>query len=92
MPSFSCSPSPPTFTLFRLSDVVDALNWIKPQLLLIRLHDTRDRSYREQVVTDEFEQFVRFERIYEASSRLTRVALTPDPRHVPSYGKAPPTP
>jgi lipopolysaccharide/colanic/teichoic acid biosynthesis glycosyltransferase len=68
-----------TFTLFRLSDVVDALNWIKPQLLLIRLHDTRDRSYREHVVTDEFEQFVRFERIYEASSRLTRVALTPDP-------------
>ncbi len=68
----------PTFTLFRLADVVDALNWIKPQLMFIRLHDTRDRAYREHVVTDEFEQFVRFERLYEASSRLTRVALTPD--------------
>jgi lipopolysaccharide/colanic/teichoic acid biosynthesis glycosyltransferase len=68
----------PTFTLFRLSDVVDALNWIKPQLLLIRLHDTRDRAYRERVVTDQHDQFVKFERRYEASSRLTRVALTPD--------------
>ncbi len=68
----------PTFTLFKLADVVDALNWIKPQLLLIRLHDTRDRSYREHVVTDEFDQFVRFERRYDASSHLTRVALTPD--------------
>ena len=64
--------------MFRLSDVVDALNWIKPQLMFIRLHDTRDRAYREHVVTDEFDQFVRFERHYEASSRLTRVALTPD--------------
>src|ERR1700722_19152737 len=54
-----------TFTLFRLADVVDALNWIKPQLMFIRLHDTRDRAYREHVVTDEFEQFVRFERRYE---------------------------
>ena len=68
----------PTFAQFRLADVVDALNWIKPQLMFIRLHDTRDRAYREHVVTDEFEQFVRFERRYEASSRLTRVALTPD--------------
>jgi lipopolysaccharide/colanic/teichoic acid biosynthesis glycosyltransferase len=68
----------PTFTLFKLTDVVDALNWIKPQLMFIRLHDTRDRAYREHVVTDEFDQFVRFERRYEASSRLTRVALTPD--------------
>ena len=68
----------PTFTLFKLTDVVDALNWIKPSLLFIRLHDTRDRTYREHVVTDEFDQFVRFERRYEESSRLTRVALTPD--------------
>ena len=60
----------PTFTLFKLTDVVDALNWIKPQLMFIRLHDTRDRTYREHVVTDEFDQFVRFERRYDASSRL----------------------
>ncbi len=68
----------PTLTLFRLSDLVDALNWIKPQLLFVRLHDPRDRGYRERVVTDEFDQFVKFERLYDASGRLTRVALTPD--------------
>ncbi len=68
----------PTLALFRLSDLVDALNWIKPQLLFVRLHDPRDRGYRERVVTDEYDQFVRFERLYDASGRLTRVALTPD--------------
>jgi lipopolysaccharide/colanic/teichoic acid biosynthesis glycosyltransferase len=68
----------PTFTLFHLHDLVDALNWIKPQLLFVRLHDSRDRGYREHVVTDEFDQFVKFERIYEGTGRLTRVAVTPD--------------
>src|ERR1700749_2720458 len=50
-----------TLALFRLSDVMDALNWIKPQVLFVRLHDTRERGYREHVVTDEFDQFVKFE-------------------------------
>jgi lipopolysaccharide/colanic/teichoic acid biosynthesis glycosyltransferase len=68
----------PTLALFRLSDVVDALNWIKPQLLFLRLHDPRDRGYRERVVTDEYDQFIKFERLYDSSGRLTRVALTPD--------------
>src|SRR5258707_5657475 len=67
-----------TLALFRLSDVMDALNWIKPQVLFVRLHDSRERGYREYVVTDEFDQFVRFERRYDASGRLTRVVLTPD--------------
>ncbi len=69
---------PATLTIFRLTDVMDALNWIKPQVLFVRLHDTRERGYREHVVTDEFDQFVRFERLYDASGRLTRVVLTPD--------------
>jgi lipopolysaccharide/colanic/teichoic acid biosynthesis glycosyltransferase len=68
----------PTLALFRLADLMDALNWIKPQVLFVRLHDTRERGYREHVVTDEFDQFVRFERLYDASGRLTRVVLTPD--------------
>ncbi|HSV14193.1 MAG TPA: sugar transferase [Tepidisphaeraceae bacterium] len=69
---------PSTLTMFRLADVMDALNWIKPQVLFVRLHDSRERGYREFVVTDEFDQFVRFERRYDASGRLTRVVLTPD--------------
>ena len=68
----------PTLTLFRLADLLDALNWIKPQVLFVRLDDNRERSYREHVVTDEFDQFVRFERLYDASGRLTRIVLTPD--------------
>lgn len=69
---------PTTLTLFRLADVLDALNWIKPQVLFLRLRDPREHTYREHVVTDEFDQFVRFERIYDASGQLTRVVLTPD--------------
>ena len=68
----------PTLTLFRISDMLDELNWVKPQVLFIRLHDTRDRGYREHVVTDAYDQFVRFERVYEASGGPTRVVLTPD--------------
>lgn len=68
----------PTLTLFRIADMLDELNWVKPQVLFIRLHDTRDRGYREHVVTDAYDQFVRFERVYEASGGPTRVVLTPD--------------
>jgi len=57
---------------------MDALNWIKPQVLFVRLHDAHERPYRENVVTDDAERFVRFQRIYDASSHLARVALTPD--------------
>ena len=67
-----------TLTLFRMSDLMEALNWIKPQVLFVRLHDSRERGYREHVVTDEFDQFVRFERLYDHSGRLTRIVLTPD--------------
>ena len=81
----------PTLTLFKLTDVVDALNWIKPQVMFVRLHDTRERAYREHVVTDESEQFVRFERRYEASSRLTRIALTPDADVAKLWQSAPDT-
>src|SRR3954465_8910920 len=52
---------PKTLVLFQLqSRVMDALNWINPQVMFLRLHDTRERSYREQVVTDEYDRFLRF--------------------------------
>src|SRR5215207_6960894 len=51
---------PRTLVLFKLRSVVmDALNWVKPQVLFLRLHDTREHSYREQVVADEFDRFMR---------------------------------
>jgi len=67
-----------SLTLFALTPLMDALNWIKPQVLFVRLQDAHDRGYRENVVTDDSERFVRFERRYDASSHLARVALTPD--------------
>ncbi|HZL36848.1 MAG TPA: hypothetical protein VFC78_16125, partial [Tepidisphaeraceae bacterium] len=69
---------PGTLSLFALTHLMEALNWIKPQVLFVRLHDSRERGYRENVVLDEADRFVRFQRLYDASSRLARVALTPD--------------
>src|SRR5215213_9290973 len=65
-------------SLFKLAPLMDALNWVKPQVLFVRLHDSRERSYREHVVLDDRGRFVRFQRVYDAASRMTRVALTPD--------------
>ena len=67
-----------SLALFPLGPLMDAMNWIKPQVLFVRLHDAHERGYRENVVTDEAERFVKFQRVYDASSRLARVALTPD--------------
>jgi lipopolysaccharide/colanic/teichoic acid biosynthesis glycosyltransferase len=70
---------PRTLVLFKLQSVVmDVLNWVNPQVLFLRLHDTREKDYREQVVTDEFDRFVRFTRVYESSEHLARVVLTPE--------------
>ena len=78
--------------LFRLGPLMDALNWIKPQILFVRLHDARERGYREHVITDPVTgKFVRFQRVYEASRRLTRVVLTPD-RDVAQLWQSAPTP
>lgn len=65
-------------TLFKLGPLMEALNWIKPQVLFVRLHDARERVYREKVVIDPEGRFLRFQRLYDTSQRLTRVVLTPD--------------
>src|ERR671916_507467 len=65
-------------SLFPLGPLMDALNWVKPQVLFVRLHDSRERAYREHVVLDDGGKFVKFQRVYDAAARMTRVALTPD--------------
>src|SRR5689334_20870412 len=51
---------PRTLVLFRLQSVVmDALNWVNPQVLFLRIKDSREHSYREEVITDEYDRFVR---------------------------------
>ncbi len=64
--------------LFKLAPLMETLNWVKPQVMFVRLHDARERGYRENVVTDDADRFIRFQRVYDASSSMTRVALTPD--------------
>ena len=69
---------PRSLPLFKMSDVMDVLNWVGPQVLFIRVHDTRERSYRERVLTDAGDRFLKFQRIYESADRLARVVLTPE--------------
>src|SRR5208282_6852620 len=71
---------PRSLVLFRMSEVIETLNWIKPTVLFLRLHDDRERGYRERVITDDTNRFVRFQRLYDASAdlRLARAVLTPD--------------
>ncbi len=69
---------PRSLPLFKLSEVMDVLNWVEPQVLFLRVHDARQRSYRERILTDTGDRFVKFQRIYESADRLARVVLTPD--------------
>src|SRR5215217_4005979 len=70
---------PRILVLFKLQSVVmDALNWVNPQVLFLRLHDARERTYREEVVTDGYDRFLRFQRVYDRQDHLARVVLTPE--------------
>ncbi|MFT3785619.1 MAG: sugar transferase [Tepidisphaeraceae bacterium] len=80
---------PRSLPLFKLADVLDVLNWVNPQVLFVRLHDPRERSYRERIVTDSGDRFVRFQRIYESADRLARVVLTSDREIAQLWQKAP---
>jgi lipopolysaccharide/colanic/teichoic acid biosynthesis glycosyltransferase len=69
---------PRSLCIFPLSRVIDILNWIEPDVLFVRIHDLRERGYREYLLTDESDRFVRFQRVYDRADRLARVVLTPD--------------
>ncbi|HLL89623.1 MAG TPA: sugar transferase [Tepidisphaeraceae bacterium] len=70
---------PGNLALFTLGPVQDTLNWVEPMVLFLRLQDARAPQYREDVVTDRNDRFVRFQRQYRAAGQhLSRVALTPD--------------
>ncbi|HTW94021.1 MAG TPA: hypothetical protein VMD30_04445, partial [Tepidisphaeraceae bacterium] len=70
---------PRSLIWFNMADVMEALNWIKPQVLFVRLHDNRERGYGEKAITDTHGRFVRFQRFYDASDdlRLARLVITP---------------
>ena len=80
---------PRSLPLFRLGQVIDTLNWIAPQVLFVRLHDTRERAYRERAIVGEDDRFVRFQRSYDTADRLARVVLTPDRRIAQLWQRVP---
>jgi lipopolysaccharide/colanic/teichoic acid biosynthesis glycosyltransferase len=84
---------PRSLVLFKMIDVIDTLNWVQPTVLFVRLHDSRERGYRERVVTDTDGRFLRFQRLYDAAEdqRLARVVLTPD-REVARLWQSAPNP
>jgi lipopolysaccharide/colanic/teichoic acid biosynthesis glycosyltransferase len=69
---------PQTLPLFKLHTIVQMLEWVEPHLITLRVHDTRERTYLERAISDESDRFLRFERVYDASGRTTRVMLTPE--------------
>lgn len=68
---------PAYLTIFRLRFLVDQLSWIQPQIMWVRVQETREQGYRENAVTDGEGRLVRYERSYGGSElHLTRVVLT----------------
>jgi lipopolysaccharide/colanic/teichoic acid biosynthesis glycosyltransferase len=69
---------------------LETLYWSSPDLVYVRVHDAREVGYRERVVTDDADRFVRFERIYEKPvPRLMRAAFTPDRAIARAWQQAP---
>ncbi len=67
---------PAHFCLFRLDQVIDTFSWLKPKLLFVRVHDNHEHEYRERIITDEDDGFVRFHREYGgADCRLVRASV-----------------
>lgn len=70
---------PRTMAIFRLITIVEQISWLNADLMFVRLTDSQSRGYREFIVTDDEDRFVKFSRDYGGSdTRLARVALTPD--------------
>ncbi|GIW78016.1 MAG: hypothetical protein KatS3mg104_3079 [Phycisphaerae bacterium] len=71
--------APNILPMFKLKSVINPLEWVEPHLLTIRLHDTREKPYKERVISSESDRFLKFERLYDASSgRQARIMLTPE--------------
>lgn len=81
---------PTHFCLFRLDQVIDTLSWLKPKLLFIRVHDNHEHGYREQIITDDDDGFVRFHREYGgADCRLIRATVCKNPQLAELWRVAP---
>jgi len=70
--------NPSFLVIFRLRLLIDQLSWLEPDLMWVRVHDTKERGYREKAIADSEGRFIRYERTYGGSdARVARIALTP---------------
>lgn len=68
-----------TLVSFRLSQIADTLTWLRPRVMLLRVHSSRELGYQERLVTDDDDRFLRFKRTYDRSDiELARAAVTTD--------------
>ncbi len=71
---------PRALAIFDPADAEEVLSMAGSELMYLRIHDHREQTPREHVVTDADNRFVRFERHYDRPRRhLARAALT---RHI----------
>jgi lipopolysaccharide/colanic/teichoic acid biosynthesis glycosyltransferase len=69
-----------TLCLFELPPVVDHIVWDDADLVMLRLRDMDEHTYRERIIADHKCNFVRLERIYGSDdSRFKRAAVTNRP-------------
>lgn len=70
-----------TLAVFRIAPILDRLSWLQPDLTFLRLVDSSEHGYREEVATADDGRFIRFQRVYHGGDRrIARVAVTTDPR------------
>jgi hypothetical protein len=81
---------PRTLVMFRLRELVSLFSWMKPDLLFVRLESKRNHGYKELILTDSHDGFLRFQRVYSAAdTHLTRVAFTNDTDLAQAWQNAP---
>jgi lipopolysaccharide/colanic/teichoic acid biosynthesis glycosyltransferase len=72
---------PRVLVTFESGEEIRTLYSSDAELTYVRIHDPRGRGYRERVITDSGDNFLRFERSYNRPQRrLIRAAFTPDRR------------
>jgi lipopolysaccharide/colanic/teichoic acid biosynthesis glycosyltransferase len=70
---------PAVLTIFRPAPLLDTMTWLAPDLMMLRITDSRRGEYNERVKADAQDRFLAIERIYEGTRvRMTRVGLTTD--------------
>lgn len=75
---------------FDLRPLMKTINSLRPQVVFVKLKETRGNGYRERIVTDDQNRFLRFQRMYGGiDRRSTNIVLTPEPRIARAWQSSP---